>query len=74
MECGIVEDSALHALVKCVAFDAQQSKLRVTMGGYLSHPTVIAALAGVCEEWLAVFWSSKNVMEIKEVGKVSKND
>lgn len=72
-ECGMVEDFALHALVKCVSFDAQQSKLRVTVELYLSLLTVIVALAGVCEKWLAVIRFSKNIMKIKEVGKVSRN-
>ncbi|KAJ0169508.1 hypothetical protein K1T71_015095 [Dendrolimus kikuchii] len=63
------EDTALHTLQECSAWDEQRRALGAIIGFDLSLPAVIAAMAGSSTSWDAVASFCEAVMPAKEAAE-----
>ncbi|KAJ0179602.1 hypothetical protein K1T71_005314 [Dendrolimus kikuchii] len=64
-----VEDTALHTLQECPAWEEERRVLGATIGNDLSLPAVVQAMVGGQPEWDAVASFCEAVMSAKEAAE-----
>lgn len=65
-ECETSKDNAAHTLFTCKKFENQREKMRIAIGGRITHETIIMAIANGGEESQAVHEFGEEVMKQKE--------
>ncbi|CAH2100514.1 unnamed protein product [Euphydryas editha] len=72
--CGASEDTALHTLEVCVAWEPQRRALSAVLGRDLSLPSVVRAMLDSERSWQAAVSFCEEVMTQKETAERARED